>query len=190
VCDGQGAGRSDKLPQSGGYEHCRTGAEVLTRYASVTGTNYKNDQTTYEALRDYVIPLYERFIRPLRALHPEAQEVRDLNRIYIEGTESLLDGFKVVMIAIETKDRSLIRPANEYSEKGRIENEKWRSELIALGGEHDVKFEKKEGGGSRILDLALGHRETRASEPRNHKATGKHRVWSDRIYRIFRIIIS
>jgi hypothetical protein len=128
----------------------------LARYASVTGSNYKNDKTTYEALRDYVIPLYERFIRGLRALHPETEEVRNLNRTYIEGAESLLEGFKLVMIAIETKDSSLIRPANEYLEKGRLETEKWRSELIALGSEHDVKFEKKEGGGSRILDLLVG----------------------------------
>jgi hypothetical protein len=40
----------------------------LARYASATGSNYKNDQTAYEALRDYVIPLYKRFIRGLRAL--------------------------------------------------------------------------------------------------------------------------
>jgi hypothetical protein len=128
----------------------------LERYASVTGSNYKNDQTTYEALRDYVIPLYERFIRGLRALHPETEEVRNLNRTYIEGAESLLEGFKLVMIAIETKDSSLIRPANEYLEKGRLENEKWRSELIALGSEHGVKPEKKEGGESKILDILVG----------------------------------
>ena len=129
----------------------------LARYASVTGSNYKNDQTTYEALRDYVIPLYERFIRGLRALHPETEEVRNLNRTYIEGGESLLEGFKLVMIAIETKDASLIRPANDYLEKGRLENEKWRSDLIALGSEHGVKPEgKKEGGESRILDLLMG----------------------------------
>jgi hypothetical protein len=53
----------------------------LAHYASVPGSNYKNDQTTYEALRDYVVPLYERFIRGLRALRPETEEVRNLNRI-------------------------------------------------------------------------------------------------------------
>ena len=88
----------------------------LARYASVTGSNYKNDQTTYEALRDYVIPLYKRFIRGLRALQPETQEVRDLNRIYIDGADSLLEGFKLVLLAIETQDASLIRPANDYLE--------------------------------------------------------------------------
>ena len=117
----------------------------LARYASVTGSNYKNDQTVYEALRDYVIPLCKRFIRGLRALQPETEEVRSLNRIYIDGTESLLEGFKLVMLAIETQDASLIRPANENLEKGRLENERWRNELIALAGKHGVNpLEKKE----------------------------------------------
>jgi hypothetical protein len=128
----------------------------LARYASVTGSNYRNDQNTYEALRDYVIPLYRRFIRGLRALQPETEEVRNLNRIYIDGADSLMEGFKLILLAIETQDSSLIRPANEYLERGRIENERWRKELIALAGKHDVKAEAKGEGESRVLDLLLG----------------------------------
>jgi hypothetical protein len=68
-----------------------------------------------------------------------------LNRIYIDGAESLLEGFKLVMLAIEIQDASLIRPANENFEKGRLENERWRNELIALAGKHGVNpLEKKE----------------------------------------------
>ena len=128
----------------------------LTRYASVTGSNYKNDETTYEALRDYVIPLYARFIRGLRALQPETEEVRNLNRIYIDGADSLLEGFKLVMIAIETQDVSLIRPANEYLNKGRLENERWRKELIALADKHGVKPQEKKEAERPIWDILLG----------------------------------
>lgn len=128
----------------------------LARYASVTGSNYKNDQTAYEALSDYVIPLYRRFIRGLRALQPETQEVRDLNRIYIDGADSLLEGFKLILLAIETQDSSLIRPANDYLEKGRLENERWRKELIALAREHGVKPQTKGEGEMRFLDLLMG----------------------------------
>lgn len=128
----------------------------LARYASVTGSNYKDDQTTYEALRDYVIPLYRRFIRGLRALQPETQEVRDLNRIYIDGADSLLEGFKLILLAIETQDGSLIRPANEYLEKGRLENERWRKELIALASEHGVKPQEKKEPERPIWDILLG----------------------------------
>jgi hypothetical protein len=128
----------------------------LAHYASVTGSNYKNDQTTYAALRDYVIPLYKRFIRGLRALQPETEEVRNLNRIYIDGADSLLEGFKLILLAIEAQDSSLIRPANDYLEKGRLENEKWRKELIALAAKHEVKPQTKGEGESRFLDLLLG----------------------------------
>ncbi len=128
----------------------------LARYASVTGGNYKDDQTTYEALRDYVIPLYRRFIRGLRALQPETQEVRDLNRIYIDGADSLLEGFKLILLAIETQDGSLIRPANEYLEKGRLGNERWRKELVALASEHGVKPVEKKEAERPIWDILLG----------------------------------
>jgi hypothetical protein len=128
----------------------------LARYASVTGSNYKNDETTYEALRDYVIPLYKRFIRGLRALEPETEEVRNLNRIYIDGADSLLEGFKLVMIAVETRDVSLIRPANEYLEKGRLDNERWRKEMIALAEKHGVKVEQKKEKERPIWDILLG----------------------------------
>jgi hypothetical protein len=128
----------------------------LARYASLTGGNYKDDQTLYEALQNYVMPLYKRFLRGLRALQPETEEVRDLNRIYIDGAESLLEGFKLVSLAIEKNDRSLIRPANEYLEKGRLENERWRREMIALAGQHGVKPQEKREGESPIMDLLLG----------------------------------
>ena len=128
----------------------------LAHYASVTGTHYKDDQTAYEALRDYVIPLYKRFVRGLRALQPETEEVRNLNRIYIDGADSLLEGFKLVMLAIETQDGSLIRPANEYLEKGRLENERWRKELIALADKHGVKPQTKKEAERPIWDILLG----------------------------------
>ncbi len=128
----------------------------LARYASVTGSHYRDDQTLYEALRDYVMPLYKRFIRGLRALRPETEEVRGLNRIYIDGAESLLEGFKLIMLAIEKHDSSLIRPANENLEKGRLENERWRKELMALAGKHGVRPQEKMKGESPIWDLFLG----------------------------------
>jgi len=128
----------------------------LARYAAVTGSNYRDDQTTLEALRDYVIPLYRKFIRGLRALQPETQEVRELNRIYVDGADSLLEGFKLVMLAIEKQDASLIRPANEYLEKGRLENERWRNEVIALAGKHGVKAQEKKEEERPVWDLLLG----------------------------------
>jgi len=79
-----------------------------------------------------------------------------LNRIYIDGAESLLEGFNLVMLAIEKQDSSLIRPANENLEKGRLENERWRKELIALADKHGVRPQEKKEQESPIWDLLLG----------------------------------
>jgi hypothetical protein len=131
----------------------------LERYASVTGPNYKSDEEVYAALNDRVIPLYTRFLRGLRKIKPETQEVRELNHVYILGAESLLDGFKTLKIAIEEKDRNLIKVVNEELGKGRLENEKWRRELTVLANKHGVKFtEKKEATGpiDSIMKILVG----------------------------------
>ena len=128
----------------------------LARYASVTGKNYKNDETLYEALQDEVIPLYKRFIRGLRAIQPETEEVRGLHRIYIGGADSLLEGFKMVLLTVEKQDGSLMRSANDYLESGRRDTEKWKMELIALSQKHGVKIMGKQDKGKSLLDTFLG----------------------------------
>ncbi|MBW2115942.1 MAG: hypothetical protein JRH04_14190 [Deltaproteobacteria bacterium] len=47
------------------------------------------------------------------------------------------------MVGIETKQEPLIRVANRQIEKGRIENEKWRRELIDLYRKYGVVEKKK-----------------------------------------------
>jgi hypothetical protein len=128
----------------------------LERYAAVTGPNYKSDEEVYEALKDWVIPLYSRFLRGLRKIRPETREVRELNRIYIHGAESLLDGFKTLMIAIEIKDPSLINAVNEKLEKGRLENQRWRRELTALSDKYGLKPAEGEGYTESIMKFLLG----------------------------------
>ena len=113
----------------------------LERYAAVTGANYKGDQQVYDALKDWIIPLYTRFANGLRKIRPETEEVRNLHGIYIRSSASLLDAFKMLEIAIESNDPSMIPSVNEKVEKGRMENERWRRELGALAQKYKVKVE-------------------------------------------------
>ncbi len=129
--------------------------KALAKYASVTGKNYKNDEMVYQALQDDVIPLYKRFIRGLRAIQPQTEEVRVLHRIYIEGADSLLEGFKLVLLAIEKQDSSIIRPANEYLETGLRDTERWKKDLIALSEKYGVKITGKQESGKSLLDTSL-----------------------------------
>jgi len=113
----------------------------LERYASVTGANYKSDSEVYGALKDWIIPLYTRFVDGLRKIRPETDEVKSLHWIYIHGSTSLLDGFKMLLIATETKDPGMIPAVNEKLEKGREANEKWRRELVVLSKKYNIKLQ-------------------------------------------------
>ena len=103
--------------------------------------NYKSDSEVYVALKDWIIPLYTRFVDGLRKIRPETDEVRSLHWIYIHGSTSLLDGFKMLLIATETKDPGMIPAVNEKLEKGREENERWRRELVALSKKYSIKLQ-------------------------------------------------
>jgi hypothetical protein len=75
--------------------------------------------------------------------------------MYVSGAESLLDGFKLIMYAIETQDTALVRSANQNFEKGRLEHEQWRKEVEVLGKEHSVKLVGKEESGKSVMDILL-----------------------------------
>ena len=116
----------------------------LERYAAVTGSNYTSDQSVYNALKDQVIPLYRRFLEGLRSLRPDTNEVRDLNRVYVQAAQSIYDGFKLKMVGIEQNETYVIIAGNQKIDEGRILTEKWRSELTALAKKHDLALLGKE----------------------------------------------
>jgi hypothetical protein len=112
----------------------------LEHYAAATGSNYTSDENVYNALKDHVIPLYRRFIEGLRTLRPETKEVRDLNRIYIDGAQSMYEGFKLKMVGIEQNETNIIVAGNHKIEEGRVRTEKWRNELAGLANKHGLKL--------------------------------------------------
>jgi hypothetical protein len=112
--------------------------KALDRYAAVTGNNYTSDESVYNALKDHVIPLYRRFLEGLRNLRPETNEVRDLNRLYVQAAQSMYDGFKLKMVGIEQNETNIVIAGNQKIEEARIQSEKWRSELTALANKHDL----------------------------------------------------
>ena len=128
----------------------------LEHYAAVTGKNYTTDQRVYEALKENVIPTYKRFLEELRNIPLKQEEIIRLHKIYLYGASMLYDGFKLKMIGLEQKDESIIILANQKIEKGRIETERWRQELMPFakkhGAEEERKKEKAEDIGQRTDD--------------------------------------
>jgi len=115
----------------------------LEKYAAVTGANYTTDKRFHDVLRQDVVPLYKRFIDGLRGLRPETEEVRRLHNIYIQGAGDLYEGFREMMVGLEQGDENIIRAANQKIDKGRLENERWRNELLTLAERHGLTAEKK-----------------------------------------------
>lgn len=121
---------------------------ALARYASVVGKNYTSDEAVYDALKNDVIPLYERFLNDLKRIRPTEKEVVRLHGLLVSGAENIYQGFRLKMVGIEQKDDSIIRAGNSKIEEGRKENERWREELIASAKKHGVYKEEKKKGSS------------------------------------------
>lgn len=115
----------------------------LEKYASVVGENYTTDKKVLDMLKEEVVPIYGRFLDGLREITPQENEVKMLHGIYIRGAESLYEGFKMKVLGIERNDEGIIRMANEKIEKGAAENQKWRSEIMAMYEKHGVADEKE-----------------------------------------------
>ena len=115
----------------------------LERYAAVTGPNYTTPERVYDALKNDVIPLYRRFLKGLREIRPETEEVKKVHRTYILGAEYLYQGFKEKMYGIELNNETVIISANQKIERGALENRKWQEEFFALAQKHGLRKEKE-----------------------------------------------
>ncbi|MFH1351008.1 MAG: hypothetical protein ABII26_08715 [Pseudomonadota bacterium] len=115
----------------------------LEQYASVIGKNFTTEERVYKALRDYVIPTYKRFLDGLRLIPAKSEEIRRLHGIYVNGADLLYEGFRLKSIGLEQKDEKIILMGNDKIEKGRIENERWRNEVMALAKKYGAQEEGK-----------------------------------------------
>jgi hypothetical protein len=116
----------------------------LFRYGYVTGENYKGDEVLLSQLNSYVIPQYERFTELLRDCRPRTEDLQKLHSTYVRGAATLLEGFKLLAIAVEHQDLDLVRHANGKIVHGREMLDAWREELMELAAKHKVKLQTEE----------------------------------------------
>ncbi|MBN1903753.1 MAG: hypothetical protein JW927_01515 [Deltaproteobacteria bacterium] len=114
----------------------------LETYGSVTGENSTTDQKLLDALKDYIIPTYKRFLTGLREIRPETLEVKQVHSFYIKAAESTMEGFQTIMLGLENRDQRIIEQGNRKLEEGRTGIEKWRTELVELSKTQgaEIKF--------------------------------------------------
>jgi hypothetical protein len=127
-----------ELPQVVQYEN-----DTITTWDSVSGANYTDDYTMYQALTETIIPTYREFVNGIEpiTLRLKTQEVRDLNEKYVEAVDLQMNGFLILINALENQDSSLVVQFNERLDRGRRLVREWQIELQDLCNKNGVKFQ-------------------------------------------------
>jgi len=115
-------------------------AAAVSAYESVSGVNYQDDQTMYDALTKEVIPNYNEFIKELDSVKIETDELRKIHEIYIEGADIQFKAFVTIKQALEEQDPVLIQKANDMLADAREHIRDYKSKLNKLAKEHKVKL--------------------------------------------------
>ncbi|WP_040205258.1 lipoprotein [Neobacillus jeddahensis] len=116
---------------------------AISAYEGVSGANYQDDQTMYDAITTDVIPNYNEFIKKLEAVKIETDELKEIHEIYIEGANIQFNAFAKIKQALEEQDPNLIQEANTMLADARKHIRDYKDKLNKLGKEHDVKIEQK-----------------------------------------------
>ena len=118
--------------------------KTMMRYTSVNCVNCDiTDEEIYDTLKHEVVPNYRRFLNLLKEIRPETDEVRRLHAMFIHGAEMIYSGFRIKMIGLEKKDKTLISAADDKIDDGIMETYRWNKTLMALSKEHKVAYKKK-----------------------------------------------
>jgi len=115
-------------------------AAAVSAYEGVSGANYKDDQTMYDALTKEVIPNYNEFIKELDSVKIETDELQEIHEIYIEGADIQYKAFVIIKQALEEQDPALVQEANDMLADAREHIRNYKSKLNKLAKDHDVKI--------------------------------------------------
>jgi hypothetical protein len=112
---------------------------ALKRYAAVSGPNYLSDEILYNALKDEVVPTYERFVRALQRIEPQTEPVRQMHAKYINASVYRLRGFSTIMNGIHSQDLRLIQAANRMLAVSDREMNHWQQSLQTLYDTYGIR---------------------------------------------------
>jgi hypothetical protein len=116
--------------------------KIVGKYTAVTGMNYTDDYTLYDALKIEIIPEYNEFIKDLETVEIKTDELRKIHEDYIEATNIQASAFLLIVTAIENQDSAMINEANEKLNTARKMMRDYKNEVEKLAKEHGVKLEK------------------------------------------------
>ena len=105
--------------------------DILDRYGAVTGDNYTDDQTTYNAL-NALVPDTNKYISKLEAIHPTTATLQEIHAKYVDAWNKYSEAFQVSMSALESQDRATLAQANDLLAQARKLVIEWQNDLKAL----------------------------------------------------------
>ena len=111
----------------------------LQRYGALTGNNYISDAALRHALDMEIIPAYTRFATLVCQIEPQTEPVQKLHALYRKAVNFRLQGFRVVLLAIDTQDPDLMRQANGMLDQGQHFITQWRTLLAQMAGQYGME---------------------------------------------------
>jgi hypothetical protein len=99
--------------------------DVLKRWNSVSGTSFVNDGYMYQALDNYIIDNYDKFVTQLEKIQPQTKEVQQLHAMYVQGAQKQLEAFKLMKDGLEKKNKDIMNNAYKIMTDGRNIEKQW-----------------------------------------------------------------
>jgi hypothetical protein len=111
----------------------------LKRYTGLTGKNYISDKALRQALESQIIPAYTRYLALADEINPQTEPVRQLHSLYRRAAALRLRGFRTILLAIDTQDPDLVRPANRMLDNARKLVAQWQARLDRMAGQYGLE---------------------------------------------------
>lgn len=105
---------------------------ILSKYGSVTGDNYSDDETMYEVLTE-LAPEMNRFIAKIEKIQPRNTTLRSIHKTYISGWNLQFEAVLLMLEALENQSYAGMAKANKSLSQGRSKLTDFQAKLRGLG---------------------------------------------------------
>ncbi len=113
---------------------------VTSEYGAVSGDNFTDDSTMYEAISNVIIPASNELIEVAEAIEIEDSGIRDVHEYYIESINTQHEAFTMILDAIDDQDAELMTSANDLLSEARALGQTFSDELSELCEAYSVEL--------------------------------------------------
>ena len=116
--------------------------EANELYTNNVGDNYESDEALYNALKDTIVPNYEKMVKVVSSIDlGEYTEFNELKSLIIQYWSKKLEAFNKMIDALEAQDSDRVTKANDLLGEAEDIYKKYESELEKLEKEYDIVTE-------------------------------------------------